>query len=314
MPIEFRNVSVAPLQQFSGVVPRGALIGVVGSAHSGAGSLTALAAGRLQPTSGSVTASDPRQLIGPMDELTLLTSPVQTLGLDHALALRDEVSRRQALLQIHRLRREGASILWHSHNLDLLRQHADEIWWMEDGRLRERGDPGDVLGRFQTAQAQRFQEWAAAQPASPVQPSLRRGDGRAEIVSLETLSPAGQPTLVWQSGETVQIRVVVRFRAAVQNPVIGIMIRTRIGMEVYGTNTELEQVNLAAQSPGDTQQVTFTFPCNLCPQEYTLTAASHDPDGTWHDWLEDAVAFAVADTRYTAGVANLRAVVRAEKR
>ena len=35
--------------------------------------------------------------------------------------------------------------------------------------------------------------------------------------------------------------------------------------------------------------------------------ASHDPDGVWHDWLEDAVAFSVTDDRYTAGVANLRA-------
>ena len=47
----------------------------------------------------------------------------------------------------------------------------------------------------------------------------------------------------------------------------------------------------------------------LCPEEYTLTVASHDPDGVWHDWLEDAVSFAVSDDRYTAGVANLRAQV-----
>ena len=47
-----------------------------------------------------------------------------------------------------------------------------------------------------------------------------------------------------------------------------------------------------------------------CPGEYTVTAASHDPDGVWHDWLEDAAGFSVADDRYTAGVANLRATVR----
>ena len=56
-------------------------------------------------------------------------------------------------------------------------------------------------------------------------------------------------------------------------------------------------------------ELTFAFRCELCPQEYTLTVASHDPDGVWHDWLEDAVAFAVSDGRYTAGVANLRAQV-----
>jgi lipopolysaccharide transport system ATP-binding protein len=53
--------------------------------------------------------------------------------------------------------------------------------------------------------------------------------------------------------------------------------------------------------------------CDLCPQEYTLTAASHDPDGVWHDWIEDAVAFTVADSRYTAGVANLRATVTSRR-
>ena len=38
-------------------------------------------------------------------------------------------------------------------------------------------------------------------------------------------------------------------------------------------------------------------------------STSHDPDGTAHEWLEDAIRFTVADTRYTAGVANLRARV-----
>jgi lipopolysaccharide transport system ATP-binding protein len=95
----------------------------------------------------------------------------------------------------------------------------------------------------------------------------------------------------------------------VEDPVVGIMIRTRVGFEVYGTNTELEGVKLGPVVAGDTRTVTFSFSCNLCPREYTITAASHDPDGVWHDWLEDAVAFSVVAPRYTAGVADLRARV-----
>jgi len=91
------------------------------------------------------------------------------------------------------------------------------------------------------------------------------------------------------------------------------MIRTRIGFEVYGTNTELEKLDLGSRVAGETLRVVFSFPCDLCPQEYTITAASHDRNGVWHDWLEDAVAFSVADTRYTAGVANLRARAEVEK-
>ncbi len=57
----------------------------------------------------------------------------------------------------------------------------------------------------------------------------------------------------------------------------------------------------------------FSFLCDLCPHAYTITLASHDPDGTAHDWLDDAVAFTVNDERPTAGVANLRAKVTVER-
>ena len=146
-----------------------------------------------------------------------------------------------------------------------------------------------------------------AMPGIPC--ALRRGDGRARLTAIETLNAADQLVSAWQSGETARIRVRVRFESPVEDPVIGIMIRTRIGIEVYGTNTELEKLKLGPCVAGEIRTVDFRFPCDLCPQFYTITAASHDPDGVWHDWMEDAVGFSVTDSRYTAGVANLRARV-----
>jgi lipopolysaccharide transport system ATP-binding protein len=86
-----------------------------------------------------------------------------------------------------------------------------------------------------------------------------------------------------------------------------------VGFEVYGTNTELERIKLGPRAQGDTVTVVFSFLCDLCPRAYTLTLASHDPDGTVHDWLDDAIAITVTDERPTAGVANLRAKVTVEK-
>jgi lipopolysaccharide transport system ATP-binding protein len=90
---------------------------------------------------------------------------------------------------------------------------------------------------------------------------------------------------------------------------VGILIRTRIGMDVYGTNTRIEQKELGAMEPGDQLEVDFRIACWLTPQPYTLTVATQSPDGSSHDWLDDAVAFEVVDTRVAAGVANLRADV-----
>ena len=140
---------------------------------------------------------------------------------------------------------------------------------------------------------------------------LARGQFEVEG-HIETLGANGKSTIVWKSGEYVSVRATVRFHAALSDPVIGMLIRTQIGFEVYGTTTELEHVKIGPRDAGETVTVVFQFLCDLCPQPYTLTLAAQDPDGGYYDWLDDAVAFTVADERGTPGVANLRAKVSVE--
>jgi lipopolysaccharide transport system ATP-binding protein len=232
--------------------------------------------------------------------------------LDHALAMRDAVTLARASMDLLRLRRRGGTALVLSHDEPLLAELADEIWWLEGGRLAARGDPREVLDRYRRHVAERLRTMGQGATAV-LSPPLVRGAGRAELVSIETLDSGRQPSMTWRSGEPAGVAVTVRYREAVESPVIGIMIRTRIGFEVYGTNTELEGVRLGPCAANETLRVVFEFRCDLCPREYTLTAASHDPDGVLHEWLDDAVAFTVVDSRFTAGVANLRARVSEER-
>ncbi len=306
MPLVFRHVSAPPLRDFDAAAPAGAVIGIIGETGAGKGRLLRLAAGREQPAAGTVEAPRPARLLGPADALDLAPAPL--LLLEHTFARQDAFTRDRAAFALDQLRRAGSTVLLVSHEDELQRRFADEIWWLREGRLEGRGHPGEMLTAYRRHVAARGR--AAGEGATaPVAPSMRRGDGRAEILALETLGENGRPTMVWRSGELAVVKVRVRFHAAVADPVIGIMIRTRIGLNVYGTNTELENLKLGPRAAGDTLEISFAFRCELCPEEYTLTAASHDPDGVWHDWLEDAVAFAVSDSRYTAGVANLRAQV-----
>jgi lipopolysaccharide transport system ATP-binding protein len=235
-------------------------------------------------------------------------SGIDDVPVNYDLDSRDALNLLQAETEIEASRRNGAAVLVKSHDSARLRRVADEIWWIDGGEVRQKGDPKEVLTSYDSYVASRYRALRAGVHA-PIAPSMRRGDGRAAIIELQTLDAQDRPITAWQSGETAAIRVMVRFAAAVEDPVVGIMIRTRIGMEVYGTNTELENLKLGPCAAGDIRTVTFTFECMLCPQAYTVTAASHDPDGVWHDWLEDAISFMVVDSRYTAGVANLRARV-----
>ncbi|HSW48797.1 MAG TPA: Wzt carbohydrate-binding domain-containing protein [Bryobacteraceae bacterium] len=306
MAAKFRDVTFPPLEGLTVSAPDGALIGIIGEEGSGGRDLLRLAAGLASPMEGIVEAPASRRLLDSASELDL--SPAGLLLLDHALSRRDAVARARAAMELVHLRRGGTTILLVSHEMDLLASLADEIWWLDTGKLAAKGDPAEVLGKYREHLAGQVRSWGAGR-CSPLSPPLRRGDGRAELVSIETLDERGAPTMAWRSGEMVGVRVTVTYREAVDDPVIGIMIRTRIGFEVYGTNTELEKLKLGPCAAGATLRLLFRFRCGLCPREYTLTAASHDPDGVLHEWIEDALAFLVVDSRFTAGVANLRAEV-----
>jgi lipopolysaccharide transport system ATP-binding protein len=241
------------------------------------------------------------RLIGLHDELDL--SPASLLILDHALALLPRFERQQAATRLTELRRSGTTTVLISHDEELLEAICDELWWSG-----LRGAPAQILQAYRKHVATQMRESGNGKLPG-LAPSIRRGDGRASIQGIELIGESGVSTVVWKSGESVVIRVAVRYETPVADPVIGMLIRTRIGLSVYGTNSELEQLRFGPCAAGETVVVTFAFVCDLCPGEYTLTVASHDPDGVWHEWLEDAVAFSVGDSRYTAGVANLRANV-----
>lgn len=254
----------------------------------------------------SIQATEPFRYLGPRDAFEI--GDAATLFLDHTLALKDVFIRTQAAMELELFRRRGGTALLTSHEPELLLRLTDEIWWIEQGGIRAKGDPKETLERYQRhAAAEIAAQALGRQIVLPA--ALRKGDGRAQLESIETLDAEGRPTAVWQTGAPVAVRVTVRFAADVADPVIGILIRTRIGFEVFGTNTQLERIPLGPCAAGTRLAVTFRFPCHLCPHEYTLTAASHDPDGIWHDWVEDGIAFSVSDYRYTAGVACLRTEV-----
>jgi lipopolysaccharide transport system ATP-binding protein len=307
MAIEFRNVNFPPLVDFSAAAPDASIAGVIGGAGAGVRCLLKVGAGWEWIEEGEVVAGPARRYLNSLDDLDL--SPVDSLFIEHTFGMQDALTRMRAFAGLERLRRNGATILIASNEQELLLRLCDEIWWLEEGKLVAKGDPREVLEAYNRRVAEQFREESAGAEAPVLSPSMRRGDGRAELTGIEVIGEDGRPTLVLRGGENATVRVRVRFEQDVADPVVGILIRTRIGMEVYGTNTELEGLKLGPRQAGETVRADFRFRCGLCPREYTLTAASHDPDGVWHDWAEDALAFSVTGARYTAGVADLGASV-----
>lgn len=325
MPLTFNNVRCVTSEltlELDLSFMDGIVVGITGPNRSGVSEFLSAAEGAALLEAGSVegfercvlaresfTSAEPAQIRRAID--SALTSGADVIGMGPSFSLTDLAYQRTVLARVHELRRRGTIVVLASMDLDLLERHCDEVVIMRQGSVVERGDPREVIKNYRARVANEVRNTSVPADSNPV---ARHGDGRVLIKEVQILGADGQATASLRSGESAAVRVVLVFREPVADPVVGILIRSRIGINVYGTNTELEKVPMGPCSAGDQLEVRFAFDCNLCAEQYTLTVASHDPDGTAHEWLEEAIAFSVSDTRYTAGVANLKAAVSVKRR
>jgi len=231
----------------------------------------------------------------------------EILIVDEALAVGDAVFANRCVRKFQELRERKITVLFVSHDLGLVKQLSDRAILLLHGRIEAEGAPRDVINRYIGLVLEKQEPRNRKEEL--VRGSFRHGDGTSEIRGVQILNAEGRDVLAVASGEPVIVRVRSRFHQAKSDPMVGILIRTRIGMDVYGTNTRIEQTPLGDFEAGDELEVDFRLECWLTPQSYTLTVATQNADGSSHDWLDDAIAFDVVDTRVAAGVANLRAQV-----
>jgi ABC-type polysaccharide/polyol phosphate transport system ATPase subunit len=232
----------------------------------------------------------------------------EILIVDEALAVGDAVFANRCVRKFQELRERKITVLFVSHDLGLVKQLSDRAILLYRGRIEAQGRPSDVINRYIGLVLEK-QDPGDTKKADRIPSSFRHGDGASEILAVKLLNSRGEPALSVASGEAITVRVRCRFHQARTDPMVGILIRTRIGMDVYGTNTGIEHARLGEFQAGDELEVDFAIECWLTPQPYTLTVATQNADGSSHDWLDDAIAFDVVDTRVAAGVANLRAKV-----
>jgi ABC-type polysaccharide/polyol phosphate transport system ATPase subunit len=247
------------------------------------------------------------------------------LVVDEALAVGDAVFANRCIRKFEELQQQGVTVIFVSHDLGLVKQISSRAIFLLDGRIQAEGSPADVINRYVGTVLERQKALGEvdlrSQQAEGPEPALggadgslpyshRHGDRAAEIMEVELLGADGCPARTIESGQPARVRLRAKFHAEQPEPMAGMLIRTRTGMDAFGTNSKLEAAAPGPCKPGDTLEVEFAFECWLAPQEYTLTVAVQHPDGHSHDWLDDVITFRVLDPRRLAGVANLHPKVQ----
>jgi energy-coupling factor transporter ATP-binding protein EcfA2 len=248
----------------------------------------------------------------------------QILIIDEALAVGDAVFQHRCMRRIREMQESGMTILLVSHDPNAIRALCSKALLLHDGHMDAMGKPSDVLNRYQKlimARESAYEENQStpeaeetAQVEVETLPQLsftyRHGDGSAEITAVELLNTVNQRVEFVETGEEVVVRVRVHFREPLEAPVCGFLIRNRHGIHLYGTNTDLQQVDLGPVQRGEVIEVSFAFNCWLAPDNYSLTVGVHSLDGISFDWVDGVLFFHVMSTVAMEGVANLNASAR----
>jgi lipopolysaccharide transport system ATP-binding protein len=242
----------------------------------------------------------------------------EVLIVDEALAVGDAIFASRCVQKFEELRRKNVTVLLVSHDLGLIKRLADRAAFMLDGRIVMQGAPKDAVNRYvgfvlDRERATKERSAGLLEESIANKSSFRHGDGASRVMDVRILSSAGETCHAFRPGESIILRVRAQFQKPISNPVVGILIRNRIGMDIFGTNTRLERADLGDFEAGEEIEVEFELDCLLSRQEYTVTVAVQYWNGLSQDWLDDVLDFRVEDTKDVAGVLNLNTRVRHQK-
>jgi len=259
--------------------------------------------------------------------IAISASP-EILIVDEALAVGDAIFQHRCTRRLKQMQDAGVTVLFVSHDAAAVRALCSRAILLHGGTMVDDGRPQDVLNRYQKIIMARENDYESANqpprevpvsaddlPAEPVplNYTFRHGDGTAEVLQVDLLNAAGESVKVVESGEPIRIRMRVRFHAEIDGSIFGFLIRNRHGINIYGTNTELQQVEVGPFDQEEIVEVTFAMNCSLAPDSYSIAVAAHSPAAVSFDWLDGVVFFNVVSEDLMEGVTNLSATATARR-
>jgi lipopolysaccharide transport system ATP-binding protein len=235
----------------------------------------------------------------------------EILLVDEALAVGDIYFRQRCMRKVHELRARGITILFVSHAIGDVKAIGDRALWLEHGRLREIGETDRVVAKYLAAMVEKDSAYLLLKNPSErartgprvrapevieTIPNIdhRYGDGRAEVLGIAVLDEQGEPVHLLQPSQRITVRISVRARDGISQPIVGFMMRNHLGIDFSGTNTAREGYDLPTMMADDVYTVDFHLEMpELYPASFSFSPAI--ADGTllgykMCDWIDNAFA------------------------
>lgn len=239
------------------------------------------------------------------------------LIVDEVLSVGDSYFQHKSFERIRKFRESGTSIILVSHSMGTIRELADRVILLDKGQVLRDGLPDEVIDYYNamiadkknaddranmTLQQKRNDEgWLVS----------RSGTFQAIVEDIGLFdSDTKAPVQMARVGQKLQLKITVLSQENIPRLVLGIMIRDKLGHEVFGTNTWHTQQVQEGLKASDRTVFLISFECNLGAGSYSISPAlvstsTHLEDN--FEWTDNLFVFDVinADKQFFIGTTYL---------
>jgi ABC-type polysaccharide/polyol phosphate transport system ATPase subunit len=216
--------------------------------------------------------------------------------IDEVLAVGDAAFQQKCFDQFNRMRDEGRTILFVTHDMGSVERYCHRAMLLERGEIVTIGEPREVGARYldlNFSRRRRSRGAAAAAPADSERDPARPGDQTAEILDVWCEDASLERSGVLPQHEPCTLKMLLRFEETTQDPVFAFTVLGDRGQRIFTVTSEDEDESEGSGTFDADELVVFAvnFDNILAPGRFHVSASVAHPKGGFLDLRERAETF-----------------------
>lgn len=249
----------------------------------------------------------------------------EILIVDEALSVGDVFFQAKCYKKFNEFREKGKTVLLVTHDMGSIITYCDRAILINNGDKVSEGDPKDIVDMYKKVLVGQLNENVTVEKATIREDkvefkrnpnTLEYGKKEAEIVDFFVMDVKHKYSNAIFKGESFTVGIEVKFHKPIIDPIIAFTIKNSRGVEITGTNTFLEKIDLQQSRKCNTIRVSFTQNMDLQGGEYLLSlgvTGFEQDDFTVYHRLYDVSEINVVSHKNSVGYYDMNSVVKIEE-
>lgn len=207
------------------------------------------------------------------------------LIVDEVLSVGDAAFQRKCFRRIEAFQKKGTTLLLVSHDTETVKKLCDKAMFIKNGKVVDFGSTKIVCDEYEkyifggkdiTTTEEETSTRGIYDNKLKSSSGITYGDGRATITDVWFENISGNKINTIECGKNFCINYIVETHQDLKDIIFSIMIKTREGIAVYGTDTMLTKHTLTSHDSNTKVQVAFQLSNYLAPGIYYLNCGVRD--------------------------------------